>query len=195
MTFDRNILECSDAISVHDYLAKNTGFKAEFNLRFVWIAGISALDHYITELVIEKATEAFVNAAPLQSKLDTEVVTIGRCLSLRYANSVEAVLQFRKLIATGVRFRSFHRASQVADALAYIWGEKHKWQRIASEIGTNAESAKSTLDAIVDRRNLIAHNADIDESSGMRLPVNAQDARRVVTSISNIVEAIDRLVP
>ena len=53
--FDSHISQCSEAIAIYEFL-EDHGYNADFGLRFVWVASVSALDHYVTELVVEKAT-------------------------------------------------------------------------------------------------------------------------------------------
>jgi hypothetical protein len=72
--FDEHLAQCSEAIAIHEFLDGH-GYSADFGLRFVWVASVSALDHYVTELIVEKSTEHFSNGGQLSAKLLSEVVS------------------------------------------------------------------------------------------------------------------------
>ena len=53
------------------------------------------------------------------------------------------------------------------------------------------DELKGTLESIVDRRNLIAHNADYDEARGEKLPVDKIQAREVIKFLAAIASVIE----
>ena len=56
------------------------------------------------------------------------------------------------------------------------------------------KSARETLNNIVTRRNIIAHNADFDESSNTRKSIDAVDTKAVIVYLNQLVEAVDSLI-
>lgn len=192
--FNSHLDQCNEAMAVYEFL-EGSGYAAEFGLRFVWVASVSALDHYITELVVEKATEQFSNGDRLTPKLGKEGVPLESVMKFRTLSNSEAVVEFRNSICQSVRFRAFQKADDVADGLAYIWGEKSKWEKISNEIGIPVKSAKQKLNGICYRRDAIVHNADYNEATGTLTSCINSDAREVISYISKIATAIDSLVP
>jgi hypothetical protein len=191
--FESHISQCADAITIHEFLEGN-GYSADFGLRFVWVASVSALDYYITELILEKATEHFSNGASLTAKLLSEGVPFAFVMNMRTASPAQAVVEFREIMSNAVRFRTFQKADDVADGLAYVWSEKHKWDKIAAHVGVQTKSAKRKLNGICTRRDLIVHNADYNEATGDLTPCVRSDAEEVVNYVASIVAAIDDLV-
>ncbi len=63
---------------------------------------------------------------------------------------------------------SFQQPDKVADAIR-LFCDKELWSDVASRLGIEPKSAKNRLKLIVDRRNMIAHEADMDPSSPVRL--------------------------
>lgn len=188
--FDVHIAECDEAIVTYDYLHSN-GFHAEFALKVVWISAVSALDHYITELIVEVCSLHYSASAGATGKLLAERFSVSAIMELQVAAPAARLVIFRRELTRIVRFISFQKPNAVADGLAYVSPELHKWQKIGSVLGIPTSDAKTTLDQIVERRNLIAHNADIDDSSGQKLPVSKSDAETVVNFIKSLVLAID----
>lgn len=194
LIFDGHLDECRDAIAVFEHLEKAAGYKADFNLRFVWIAAVSAMDHYISEVILEMATFAYGNNLPLQGKLLADTMTFSSAISLSQADPVNSVLIFRRILDSVIRFKTFQHPDKISDGLAYIWSEKHKWKFISAKMGLDSEAVKRKLSAIVDRRNLIAHNGDYNEALARKLSISQGDAEDVVTFIEEIVIVIDAQV-
>ena len=192
--FDSHISQCSDAITIYNFLDGH-GYNADFGLRFVWVASVSALDNYVTELIVEKATEQFSNNAALTAKLSSEGVPLASLLKMRAVPAAQAVVEFRATMSNAVRFRTFQKADDIADGLAYIWQEKHKWDKIAGSIGEQPKSARRKLNSICTRRDQIVHNADYNEATGDLMPCILSDAKEVISYVLRIVTAIDSLVP
>lgn len=194
IVFETHIRECHAAIAIYDHLDQNAGFRADFNLRFVWIAAVSAMDHYVSQVILERATFSYGNNLPLQRKLLTDGMTFSSALALKDANPIDSVLIFKENLEKLIRFKSFQHPDKIVEGLSYIWPEKHKWQYLASELNIDISEAKRKLSGIVDRRNLIAHNGDYDEALGRKLCVSKSDAEEVVSCVGSIVQIIDKAV-
>lgn len=194
--FDTHMAQCAEAITIYEFLEGHR-YSADFGLRFVWVASVSALDHYVTELIVEKSTEHFANGAPLSPKLSSEGVPISSLVAMHTipVSQPQAVVEFRNIVRNAVRFRTFQKADDIADGLAYVWSEKHKWDKIAASVGVPPKILKRKLNGICTRRDLIVHNADYNEATGKPTPCIRADAKEVVTFIAKVVEEIDKHIP
>lgn len=192
--FDGHMRQCAEAIEIYNHL-KGNGYAADFGLRFVWVAAVSALDHYVSELIVEKATIQFGNEMPLRPKLLTEAVPMASFLAWHSAPPSQRIIEFRKIISQAVRFRTFQKADDVADGLSFIWAEEHKWNIISDRLGLQNKPAKRKLNSIATRRDMIVHNADFDEVSGVLRACDQDQARQASNYIYKVVQAIDELVP
>jgi hypothetical protein len=82
------------------------------------------------------------------------------------------------------------RASKVADGIRLI-SEIKLWEAVAARLGVTAAQVKQRLGLIVDRRNKIAHEADLDPTyPKVRWPISAADVDGVVEFLERVVEAI-----
>lgn len=192
--FDQHIAQCAEAIQIYNFL-RNHRYSADFGLRFVWVASISALNHYISELIVEKSTEHFSNNMALSDRILSEGVPLSSIVQMSAASPAQAVVEFRKIISNAVRFRTFQKAADVADGLAFIWSEQHKWDVIGKSIGMKGKNLKFTLNSIANRRDKIVHSADYDESNGKITPCLVQDAQKTAIFIEKIVHTIDEIIP
>lgn len=192
--FDNHIKQAYEAIEIYKHL-KRSGYSADFGLRFVWVASVSALDHYISEIIIEKSTEHFANNKKLSSKILNEGVPLQATMRLHNASPTQAIVEFRSIIDKTVRFRTFQKANDVSDGLSFIWDEQHKWNKISRELGIKNSTAKHKLNSIGYRRDSIVHNADYDNSTCLIRPCDPDDAFEALSYINQLVDTIEFLVP
>jgi hypothetical protein len=93
-------------------------------------------------------------------------------------------------IRTKHSFLSFQHPDKVADAIR-LFSEVRLWDEVGREIGLPAPVIKSSLSLIVDRRNKIAHEADIDPSyPGQRWPIDVPMVEEIFDKIEAICRAI-----
>jgi hypothetical protein len=92
-------------------------------------------------------------------------------------------------------YQSFQNPEKIADAIRLISDQK-LWDEVAGKIGITAKEVKQQLSAIVDRRNKIAHEADIDPTFniGSRWNINAVLVNDAVDFIEKVVESIHQIL-
>ena len=92
-------------------------------------------------------------------------------------------------------YQSFQQADKIADAIRYI-SDKKLWDEVANKISRPAKDIKQQLNSIVDRRNKIAHEADIDPSFniGDRWNIDEVLVGDAVDFIEKIVESIHQVL-
>lgn len=68
------------------------------------------------------------------------------------------------------------------------------WEALGNELGTPGKDLKTRLKLVVDRRNKIAHEADLDPTSpGFRWPIDASIAKDTVDFVETLADAIYKL--
>jgi len=85
---------------------------------------------------------------------------------------------------------SFQHPDKVADAIRLISGIK-LWESVAQELGSEAKQVKASLLTIVDRRNKIAHEADMDPTNpGLQWPIDGILVKDALDFVGKLVRAI-----
>lgn len=191
--FDKHVVQSFEALHIYQFL-KDNGYAADFGLRYVWVASISALDNYVSELIVEKAVEQLSNGETLSGRMLSEGVPLSSMISIQAASPTQAIVEFRKIVQQAVRFRTFQKANDVADGLSFIWNEPHKWNKISEVLGISNKPAKYKLNSIAYRRDGIVHNADYDDISGSLKPCSHADAHEALSYVCKVVSAIDELI-
>ncbi|MBA2782887.1 MAG: HEPN domain-containing protein, partial [Actinomycetota bacterium] len=65
------------------------------------------------------------------------------------------------------------------------------WEQVGIELGKPAKAVKVQLSTIVDRRNKIAHEADMDPTNpGYRWPINPKVVQEALDFVDSVVAAI-----
>lgn len=92
-------------------------------------------------------------------------------------------------------YQSFQQADKIADAIRYI-SEKKLWDEVAIQMDRSAKDIKQQLNSIVDRRNKIAHEADIDPTFniGNRWNIDEVLVSDAVDFIVILVESIHQVL-
>ncbi len=91
--------------------------------------------------------------------------------------------------------QSFQQADKIADAIRYIL-DKKLWDEVATQMTKSAKDIKQQLNSIVDRRNKIAHEADIDPTFniGGRWNIDEVLVGDAVDFIEILVEGIHQVL-
>jgi hypothetical protein len=89
---------------------------------------------------------------------------------------------------------SFQHPDKIADAIR-LMSPIRLWEDAGHELGMPAEDVKIRVTLIVDRRNKIAHEADMDPANpGFRWPINGVMATDSLDFITRVAEAIFKVV-
>jgi hypothetical protein len=92
-------------------------------------------------------------------------------------------------------YQSFQQADKIADAIRYV-SDKKLWDEVATKMSKPAKDIKQQLNSIVDRRNKIAHEADIDPTFniGSRWNIDEVLVDDAVDFIDQLVESIHQIL-
>jgi hypothetical protein len=157
-------------------------------LRAELVMAVSALDHYIHEIVRIGMLEIYHG-----NRAKTAAF-------LRFSISLDSALQgittptsddwLDNEIRVRHGWQSFQQADKVADAIRLI-SDVSLWEEIANQLGRNSQDVKRQLNLIVGRRNQIAHEADINPTfPGERWPIDEALVDDAISFIEQIAETI-----
>jgi hypothetical protein len=158
-------------------------------LRASLVAGVSALDHFVHEKVRVEMLRTFTDGyAGTEAFGKFEVSMSSVRLALSNPGTTDWLDQE---IRRKHSLLSFQKPDKIADAIR-LCGPERLWQRVASTLGADQSDVKRELILIVDRRNKIVHEADMDPTPPHdRWPIDSGDVDRALAFIDNLVGAID----
>ena len=151
---------------------------------------VSALDHYVHEITRFGMLEVYGGKRPQTPAF------------LRFQVTMEATLQgivadqgndgwLDEEIRKKHGYLAFQHPDRIADAVR-LFSSCTLWTSVASEMNIEVEDVKTELQLIIDRRNQIAHEADLDSRipGGNRFAISPSDTERITDFIQHIGETI-----
>ena len=152
------------------------------------VLSVSALDCLIHELTRIGMIEISKGARPTTdafSKFQLPLDAVGRALN---GQSHESWLG--DTVREKHSWLSFQHPDKIADAIRLI-SPKKLWEEVGNELNLTAKDVKLRIEMIVDRRNKIAHEADMDPANpGFRWPIHQQMASDALDEIERVAEAV-----
>lgn len=158
-------------------------------LRAELVLTVSALDYYIHEVVRKGMLEVFQG-----TRIETRSFKKFNISLESVKDAITNPSSFDWLdneIIIRHSWKSFQQSEKLAEAFRLI-SDINLWNESANKLGKPAIDLKNNLDLIVDRRNKIAHEADIDPSfPGNRWPIDENMVTDSVNFIEEFVKTID----
>lgn len=177
-------------------------------LRTQLVNSVSALDRFLHEIVRIGILQTFANTRGSTSKFKSFPLTSKTVLKIIQLQGVTPHNEdeypeywINKEVVEYLKTYSFQHPDKIKDALSYIWNEEHKWQVIAdgmvlpgATINDKQKYLQQKIILIVERRNRIVHEADIDPFTGGRGNISATDVDSIISTIESFAEIIYLMV-
>jgi hypothetical protein len=163
---------------------------------------VSALDLYIHELVAQNLLLIFSGARPAAPGFTKLRISGDALLRIQGANTAtDRNTAFDLEVRTRLSRVTFQYPDDIADGVRLISPCK-LWNDVAIKLGataataaSNAKLIKTRLSLIVDRRNKIVHEGDLQPGvPRIPWPINQSDVADVSNFIDSIVSAIEGVV-
>ena len=194
--FRISINRVRDLIAVHNSVnaQSTTALDLSDILRAALVLSVSALDYYVHEVVRLGMLEIHRGTRPEPPTFARFQISLG---SARQGFNVESSLDYwlEDEIRQRHSYKSFQQPNNIADAIRLI-SDKSLWQEVGILMGRPAKEIKQELSIIVDRRNKIAHEADIDPTLGLgnRWRIDEILVNDAVDFIEQVVESIHAVI-
>lgn len=161
-------------------------------LRAELVMAVSALDHLMHELTRVGMLGVYSGSRPATEAYLRFRVPMGAvALGLSAPDSTD-------WLDTAIReahgWLSFEQPDKIADATR-LFSTVTLWEAVGGRLGLDAKDVRTRVKAIVDRRNKIAHEADLDPTlSGSTWPIDEQLATTAVNFIEQAGLAIAAVI-
>lgn len=190
--------------ALHGYMVNHVtaALQPDELLRAEWATRVSALDLYIHELVAQNLLRIFEGTRPTCSGFGRLHISSDTLMRIQSATDVaDRSLAFDLEVRTKLSRVTYQYPEDIADGVRLISPCK-LWNEVALKLGAtpatvsaNTESLKKRLSLIVDRRNKIVHEGDLQPTVPRTpWPISRADVFDVARFIHEIVCAIDSVV-
>ena len=155
---------------------------------------VSALDHYIHEITRVGMLEVYDGTRSQTNAFSRFQVSLGATITgISKPNENEWLdMEIREKHG----YQAFQHPDNIAQAVR-LFSSCELWRSVASELNLTDQDVKNRLRVIVNRRNQIVHEADLDPSYpgiGNRWPISPTDVTGALDFIQNVCEAIHTVV-
>ena len=157
-------------------------------LRAEVVLAVSALDYFIHELTRLGMLECWSGTRVQTDAFQRFQLPLSIIGDL--SNPAMGEQTFDAEIRLRHGFLSFQHPDRIADAIR-LFSSARLWDEVGKEMGRTGHEVKSSLILIIDRRNKIAHEADIDPTyPGQRWPIDISMVEEIFNQIEAICHAI-----
>ena len=188
--FRTNLLRVRNLGSIADAVNSQTTPALDLSdiLRAELVFSVSALDHFVHEVVRLGMLESYRGSRPRTNNFLAFQVSLEGVLDGFDAGNGEQWLDDQ--IRTSNGYRSFQTPANIADAVRLV-SDVQLWNEIASRMYMPSQEVRERLQLIVDRRNQIAHEADMNPSPYEdRFSINRMMVTEAVEFIENVAESM-----
>ncbi len=191
--FNKNIESVSIIDSIYQYMESQvTAFDLTELLRAEFVLIVSALDFYVHGIVREGLMKQF--AGTDISNKNTVSIPLSTVKVLLHINSEE---EQKKILDEQIKEitskHSYQAPRAIEKALGMININKI-WSRISNILSISADDTQRTLALIINRRNKIAHEADINFITGEKTEITQTAINDCLEFTTLLVEAIDQII-
>lgn len=165
-------------------------------LRAELVLAVSAVDCYIHDVVRIGMTKWFLSVGEGPPAFLNFGVSLG--LTKRVLGESSEATRLA-LIEEEIRrlhgYKTFQNADSISQGLALI-GVQSIWDKVGVLLTSSAADVRTQLNIIIDRRNRIAHESDIDPTMGIgiKYPIDHPMVERAIAFLRQVVEAIHSTV-
>lgn len=194
--FRVSINRVRDLIAVHNSVKAQSTSALDLSdiLRASLVLSVSALDYYVHEVVRLGMLEIHRGLRPESAAFCRFHISLE---TARQALKNDA--NFDSLLEDEIRerhsFKSFQNPDNIADAIRLI-SDKKLWKEVGNIMKRSAQEIKRQLSLIVERRNKIAHEADINPELGLgnQWSIDELMVNEAVDFIEAVVENIHSIL-
>ncbi len=157
-------------------------------LRASLVLSVSALDSFVHEFVRLGMLEVHAGKRPItNAHLRFSIPLSAARIAMSNTSQDEWLDQ---AIQQAHGWLSFQQPDKIAKAVRLV-SSVSLWEQVGIELGKPAKAVEIQLSAIVDRRNKIAHEADVDPTNpGYRWPIDPKVVQEALDFVDSVATAI-----
>jgi len=189
--FEKNLESINILGGLYDYFSDQLkAIDLSELLRAQYVMLVSALDHYVHTRVREGLLDIFYDNSKISPNITISLKIVKLLLQEQNENEQRRILdaEVRDILSKD----SYQSSRSIENAFGLIEIRKI-WTNIAPGFGKAADDLINTLNLIVNRRNKIAHESDINSSTGNKEYIDKNIISDTVNFIKTLINEFDKL--
>lgn len=160
--------------------------------RSALVQAVSALDSFFCSEIQRLIVEITLGRRQAnERRIDLRCTTNDLHRLLSADTDDEKEIHLKSIVADSFQRKTYQKSSDISEALGWV-GIADSWNRA---FANEAKQLRAELDAVVERRNSIVHDADRDPTyaSSNRLSIRGDDTLAAVKTVRKVVHGISTL--
>ncbi len=160
-------------------------------LRAEIVLAVSALDCFVHDMVRIGMSKIFERSGGEPQAFLNFNISVQSVKEIIDAVPTDKKYYFEKEIRRLHGYRTFQSSENISQALSFI-GIRSIWNKVGDSLSVPSDDVRNHLDVIVNRRNKIAHESDIDPALnlGTRYPIDSAWVNDSIDFLEKIVHSI-----
>ncbi len=188
--FEQNIIRVKNLGLIYNTIGTSSTLDLSDILRAQYVMLVSALDHFIHELVKFGMLEIYNGNRKVTKKFKQFILSTDKDILFQKAimeekNDVWIDYQIRHRNG----FKSFQEAEKIKEAISLII-DTNIWEEITTNSESGFQQIKRKLNLIIDRRNQISHEADIEPTYQELRTIYIDDVKDSILFIESLINRI-----
>jgi len=190
--FEQNIIRVKNLGAIYQSINSQTAPILDLSdiLRAQYVMLVSALDHFIHELVRFGMIEIYNENRRATKEFKEFIFSTDKNTLFKKAIMEEkSDVWLNHQIRHRNGFKSFQEADKIKEAMFLII-EVDIWTEVANVLNEDIRQIKRRLNLIIDRRNQISHEADIEPTYQELRNIYVEDINDSIVFIESLVEVV-----
>lgn len=189
--FNKNIDDLSILTTIYDYLSNNgVSLDTTELLRAEYVLCVSALDHYIHHRVRDGLINIFNSGTHDMGAVRISLKVVKLMMN---ENNIEERTKILDAELKNILSKDSYQSPSSIEAAFSLIDINKIWSKIANYTDYSADDLKKKLSLIINRRNKIAHESDIDYVTGIKNVIDRDMLIDVISFIQKFVEGLESL--
>ena len=189
--FEKNLESINILGGLYDYLSPQLkAVDLSELLRAQYVMIVSALDHYVHTRVREDLLDIFYDNTKTSPNISISLKIVKLLLQEQNKDEQRRILdaEIRNILSKD----SYQSSRNIENAFGLIEIKKI-WSSIAVNFGMSADDLVKTLNLIVTRRNKIAHESDINSTTGDKEYIDTNTVSETINFIKALINEFEKL--
>jgi hypothetical protein len=190
--FNKNIEQVLIIDSIFKYMESQvTAFDISELLRAEFVLIVSALDYYIHGVVRDGLIDQLNSTDNCNA--NNLCIPFSTVKVLLHINSKEEQKRVLNEQIKNITSKDSYQAPRAIEKALSMIDVKKVWTKISDFSGKSAVDIRDTLSIVINRRNKIAHEADIDFLTGEKTIITPSDIKECLEFVTEFIDAIEQI--
>jgi hypothetical protein len=196
-TYNDNVKSITDLGELHSLIQGKLPLLSEQSneiLRAQLVLIVGSLDCFVHDCVNKGILDIYQGSRATSKATDSYLISFLTLKNVLQEDNEQLKMDHLEAFIYKQNSKNSYQSVKAIERALSLIGLSNVWSKLTTSMNMTAENIKGQLSLIVDRRNKIAHEADINRITGCKYPINQNDVNTTISFINKLVNAITTLL-